>query len=109
LEQKIIEFTARITELEGRLKENSSNSSKPPSSDGYTKPEPKSQRKKSGKKPGGQHGHKGHGKSMADTVTETRDITPESCPCCGESLGNVRARKTHRQYVMEIPPIASLS
>jgi transposase len=107
LEQKIIEFAARIAELEGQLKENSTNSSKPPSSDGYAKPKPKSQRKKSGKKPGGQHNHQGHGTSMADKVTETKVVTPENCPCCGKSLGNVRSRKTHRHYVTEIPPVTA--
>ena len=54
LEQKVIEFAERIAELEARLKQNSSNSSKPPSSDRYAKPAPKPRRKKSGKKPGGQ-------------------------------------------------------
>jgi transposase len=43
----------RIAELEGRFKENSTNSSKPPSSDGYVKPKPKSQRKKAAGSPAG--------------------------------------------------------
>ena len=106
LEQKVIEHTNRISELEDRLKQNSSNSSKPPSSDGYTKPAPKSQKKKSGKKSGGQHKHKGHGKSMADKVTETRVMSPEACPCCGESLQNVAGHNTDTHYVMEMPQIA---
>ena len=105
LEKKIIELTNRITELENRLKQNSSNTGKPPSSDGYSKPAPKSQRKKSGKKPGGQHNHKGHGKSMADKVTETIVITPETCPCCGENLKNVTGHKKDTHYVLEMPPI----
>ena len=50
LEQKVIELTKRIAELEGRLKQNSSNSSKPPSSDGFVKPVLKSQKKKSERK-----------------------------------------------------------
>jgi hypothetical protein len=44
----------KVAELEERLNQNSANSSKPPSSDGYAKPSPKSLRKKSGKKQGGQ-------------------------------------------------------
>ena len=105
LEKKIIEHTDRIVELENRLKQNSSNSSKPPSSDGYSKPVPKSERKKSRKKSGGQYGHPGHGMSMADKVTETKVITPEVCSGCEESLIHVMGHKIDKHYMMEIPPI----
>jgi transposase len=47
----------RVKTLEDRLAKNSHSSSKPPSSDGFVKP--KSQRKKSGRKAGGQKGHPG--------------------------------------------------
>jgi hypothetical protein len=52
---------AEIAELKRQIGQNSSNSSKPPSSDGYKKPTPKSLREKSGKSVGGQAGHEGNG------------------------------------------------
>ena len=57
---KLEKANAKVTELEEQLHKDSHNSSKPPSSDGYEKPAPKSQRTTSGKKAGGQNGHKGH-------------------------------------------------
>jgi transposase len=51
-------LVARVQELEARLAKDSHNSGKPPSSDGLTR-KTKSLRKRSGKKPGGQIGHRG--------------------------------------------------
>ena len=60
LESQIKELTERLIVLEARLNQNSRNSSKPPSTDFVKeKPNPKSLRKKSGRKPGGQEGHLG--------------------------------------------------
>jgi uncharacterized protein HemX len=53
LTKQVGELTAEVKALKGKLAKNSKNSSKPPSNDGYSKPAPKSQRKKSGKSSGG--------------------------------------------------------
>jgi hypothetical protein len=50
---------ARIADLEARLRQSSSNSSKPPSSDGLAKPAPKSLRPRSGRGPGRPKGQDG--------------------------------------------------
>ena len=60
LSDVVAKQAVEIEELKARLAQNSSNSSKPPSSDGLAKPKTKSNRTKSGKKPGGQPGHKGN-------------------------------------------------
>ena len=74
---------AQVAELERRLGLNSSNSGKPPSSDGLKKPaRVKSLRERSGKKPGGQKGHKGE---TLRQVTDPDDVVnhyPSACSMC---------------------------
>ena len=80
-EQLLQEGEAKIKELEARLGKNSQNSSKPPSSDGFKKPPPKSLREKSGKKSGGQPGHKGETLRQVETPDVVVDHTPSVCSC----------------------------
>lgn len=102
LSGKVDELTSKVEELEGRLSKNSSNSSKPPSSDGYKKPAPKSLRKKSGKKNGGQEGHKGTTLSQVSNPDEI--ITRRCGTCsCGSSLDKGTVLSEERRQVFEIP------
>ncbi len=70
---RIADQDARIAELERQLGANSRNSSKPPSTDGLAKPAPKSLRKKSGRKSGGQPGRRGR---TLEQVSEPDEVIP---------------------------------
>ena len=71
-----------IKVLEERVNKNSQNSSKPPSSDAFNKPKPKSLRKVSGKLPGAQKGHKGNGHKIMRTPDEVIKHYPHQCEHC---------------------------
>ena len=90
LEEHIARFVERIEELERRLGLSSRNSSKPPSSDGLKKPRAKprtrSLRGKSGRKPGGQPGHKGETLCRTAHPDRVQDHVPAGCQGCGSSL-----------------------
>ena len=83
---------ARIAELERRLGLNSSNSGKPPSSDGLKKPvRVSSLRERSGKKPGGQKGHPGETLRRTETPDAIIDHYPRNCAGCGGPLTEAMA------------------
>jgi transposase len=78
---------ARIAELERRLGLDSSNSGKPPSSDGLKKPpRVSSLRESSGRKTGGQKGHPGETLRRSETPDATIDHYPAACTGCGAAL-----------------------
>ena len=70
LEAQNAELEARLEKLEAQLAKNSTNSSKPPSSDGLRKPKPKSRREKGKRQSGGQVGHEGKTLEMVATPDE---------------------------------------
>jgi len=92
-------------ELKNRLGLNSQNSSKPPSTDGYNKPQPKSRRTKSGKKAGAQKGHIGKGLKIDLPISKTVVRAIAICTC-GHSLLDVIGKNVAGAKVIDIPPIA---
>jgi transposase len=94
----------RLTELERRLGLNSSNSGKPPSSDGLKKPpRVSSLRERSGKKTGGQKGHPGETLRRTETPDVTIDHYPEACAACGEPLTAAMATDHVARQVFDLP------
>ena len=95
-----------LKELQARLKKNSRNSSKPPSSDGYGKAKRTESLRKAGEKPnGGQQGHEGHTLKASDKPDRTETHTPERCEHCQASLSAVDAEVYEERQVFDIPAI----
>lgn len=101
----------QVGELRRRLDQgssNSSNSSRPPSSDlPYAKPVPKqsAMRRKSGRKPGKQPGSQGMTRVLVDDPAEVIAVVPSECRGCGADLTRVPDRSVRRSQVVEpVPP-----
>jgi transposase len=101
-------LTTRVEELEDQRAKNSRNSSKPPSSDSPVKPEPKSLRGRSGKKPGGQKGHPGRTLSLIEKPDHVMVHDPEECEGCGGRLAGDEASGYERRQVVDVPPALAL-
>jgi len=101
LKGQVKELKAEVKDLKAQLNKNSHNSNKPPSSDEFTKP--KSQRKKSGKKTGGQKGHPGHTLEMSDNPDEIIVHRDKNCHGCGRVLDEQTPVKKERRQTFDIP------
>jgi transposase len=100
---RIQQLETRVHELEARLLKNSSNSSKPPGSDGLNK-KTKSLRGKSDKKPGAQQGHVGKGLAQIGTPDLIVTHTTTNCHECGLNLSLVDGTCVEKRQVFDIPP-----
>ena len=95
----------RIQELEDQLAKHSRNSGKPPSSDGLKKPRTQSLRKKSGRKPGGQKGHRGQTLTMVETPDHIEYHSVAFCPQCETDLSDEESAAYVRRQVFDVPPV----
>lgn len=96
---------AKVKDLEGQLAKNSHNSSKPPSTDGYQKPAPKSLRKPSGKRTGGQPGHPGATLKKVAQPDHLLIHPVEACQQCGSGLSYIPPQPARSRQVFDIPPV----
>lgn len=93
-----------VRRLRDSAAQNSSNSSRPPSTDKPEKPQPKSLREKSGRKPGGQPGHPGRTLQFSDTPKHTEIHPLLECEC-GEDLSHQPAIDFQRRQVFDLPSL----
>ncbi|MEX5713855.1 IS66 family transposase [Parafrankia sp. FMc6] len=101
----IEQLAGRVAELERQAGRDSSNSSRPPSSDDpYTKAPARSSRTSSGRPRGKQPGAPGQTRMMVDDPDETFTIDPPSCAGCGASLAGAPVFATARHQVFDTPP-----
>lgn len=98
-------LTQEVADLKARLGQGPHNSHKPPSSEGYEKPAPKSRRTKSGKSSGGQLGHPGRTLSQVPDPDQVVVHEPVACSGCGSSLLDAPVVGIQRRQVFELPPI----
>jgi transposase len=87
LEERVKKLEAEVAELTDRLNVNSSNSSKPPSSD-FPGSRPRTRVKSAGRKQGAQPGHQGTNRARvgADKINRVVDCFPQSCEHCGDTF-----------------------
>ena len=109
LESRIAQLEQENAELRRRLGLDSSNSSKPPSSDGLgkkpsaQKPRSKSLRGKSGKQSGGQKGHKGDTLRQTETPDKVEHHQVCECAHCQTNLDTSNVVNVEKRQVSDIP------
>jgi len=104
--ERIEQLEAEVADLRRQLGQNSTNSSRPPSSDSpFTKPAPKSLRRRTGRKPGGQPGHPGSTLALVDNPNQRCRHEPDACTGCGASLAGAPEVGMERRQVFDLPPM----
>jgi hypothetical protein len=114
LREELAKRDRQIADLERQLalrQQNSTTSSKPPSSDGLAGLQrERGRRTKSRRKPGGQLGHPGHCRPLVplDRVNQQVVVFPDACRHCDHALparGRVVNGEPRRHQVTDLPPI----
>jgi transposase len=104
----ITTLEARVAELERRLGKDSSNSSKPPSSDGLRKPARAARRtdgRAEGRRPGKQPGAPGAHLAQVEEPDEVAWHVPDQCGGCGADLAGAPLAGVEARQVFDLPPL----
>lgn len=103
MSQQIAQLQDTVNQLRQQVGQNSRNSSKPPSSDGYQKPAPKSRRHRTGKKPGRERGHPGTTLFQREVPDDEVRYPVNHCDHCGEDLTETPPVAVQRRQVWDLP------
>jgi len=105
-DELILQLWDRLDKLEALLLKNSSNSSKPPSSEGF-KRKTKSRREAGKANVGGQKGHPGSTLKRVAVADEVQLHQPPShCPGCGSALDmDLAMVEAHGRQVIDLPAV----
>jgi hypothetical protein len=103
LKVQVDHLTDKVADLEAKLKTNSRNSNKPPSSDSFKKWP--SLKPKSDKSSGGQKGHTGRTLKLTDTPDRVIKHSIQRCPHCCFSLAHVNNLRWKKAQVFDIPEL----
>lgn len=101
---EVQQLRSEVASLREQVHQSSHNSSRPPSSDPPSVPARK--RRGSGRRPGAQPGHDGHGRRLlpVEQVDVVVPVKPDTCASCGHALAGDDPHP-HRHQVSEIPPV----
>ncbi|WP_172632486.1 IS66 family transposase [Dictyobacter arantiisoli] len=103
MQQQMTELLKQVQALQARLSKDSHNSHLPPSSDRFQR-QPKSLRKKSEKKAGGQPGHDGNTLSLSKHPDQTIRYQVQQCEHCRYDLRRMACVQEERRQVIDLPP-----
>ncbi len=103
MQHEIVLLREQVHALQEQLKKDSHNSHLPPSSDRFHR-QPKSLRKSSGKKPGGQAGHSGNTLLLSPSPDLVIVHPVEDCQHCQHDLRKVASLHVERRQVIDLPP-----
>ena len=102
MQQQLELLSEQVQVLQEQLKKDSHNSHLPPSSDRFHR-QPKSLRKKSGKKAGGQPGHPGTTLMLSPTPDTVIMHAVEQCVHCQRDLREIESLQVERRQVIDLP------
>jgi transposase len=106
LATRVATLEATVQALREQVRQDSRTSSRPPSSDALSRQRPRRRRQPSGRRPGGQPGHRGQTRELlpVEDVDEVITLHPTCCAQCQQPLDGDDPQP-QRHQVFEIPPI----